>query len=58
MTIYELTLEANKFQPDFFKLKPDVKGSIKSVDWVGEHCMKAEAIPKGVVDCLEERMPE
>ena len=25
---------------------------------VEEHCWRDEAIPKGVVDCLEERMPE
>jgi len=30
LTIYELTFDANKFQPDFFRLKPDGKGSIKS----------------------------
>jgi|LSQX01.1.fsa_nt_gb hypothetical protein len=24
---------------------------------VEEHCIRAEAIPKGVVDCIQERMP-
>ena len=25
---------------------------------VEEHCMRDEAVPKGAVDCMEERMPE
>ena len=25
---------------------------------VEEHCMRGEAVPKGAVDCMEERMPE
>jgi hypothetical protein len=33
----------------------DVEGNPTTA--VEEHCIRAEAIPKGVVDCIQERMP-
>ena len=41
-----------------FRIKPEgFEGSDNFMTVVEEHCILAEAIPKGVVDGIQERMP-
>jgi hypothetical protein len=50
-----------KLMRDFDQMVPKAETWIKDVGnpttAVEEHCIRAEAIPKGVVDCIQERMP-